>query len=181
MIESRVSRLNGKIDQILFSFFQRQAVYLFRRFGLRRTKVSLLWIIVGELAALTYLGVHAYDFVLNDGDITGMVIPVFLVGGYSIVFFRNGLRRVRFVEEQSRVLQQHLMDEGIPYETDLQRQNYAKAALWYPISMILSIASILYQIGENSENIFALVQAGAFIGAINGVYGSRYTLLIEQD
>lgn len=180
MIDSRLSRLNERMDKNLFSFFQGPAKYLNTKYGMNKTKVSKLWTVSGEAAALMYLGAYVYDYLIISGNLAKMVLPVLLTAGYSIAFFRNGMKRASFIEEQSSLFEQHLIDEGLPYETDLQRQNYAKAALWYPISMVLSAVSIMYQVTEQFENPLALVQAIAFIGAINGIYGCRYTLFVDQ-
>ena len=79
------------------------------------------------------------------------------------------------------LVENHLMDEGLPFEKDMQRQNYVKASVWYPISIGLSSVSVLYQVVERVENPMALEQACAFILAINGVYGARYSLLTDSS
>ena len=165
----------------LFAFFLVPAEYLNAKYGINKVKVSKLWAVFGEIAALTYLVASVYDYFAISGKITNLILPGFMFTGYSIVFFRNSLKRANFIEEQSSFLEHHLLDEGSRYETDLQRQNYVKAALWYPFSMTLSATSIMYQVTERFENPLALVQAIAFIGAINGIYASRYTLMVANN
>ena len=181
MIESRLSKVSCRIDRFLISLYRVPVNVLGSRYGIGRVRISLGWAVLGEIAAIAYLAAAMYEQRMSAGNGTRLVIPVFLTAGYSFVFFRNMVRRGRFIEAQSMLLEQHLMSEVLPFETDLQRRNYVKAALWYPISIGLSVVSVLYQVAERIENPMAVVQACAFILAINGVYGARYTLFVGQD